>query len=111
MSRAWKGVGIGKLEPLVEGKADGAGEGELVLGQLVGGGDQGLLFALVVDLGAKDVETGAGAGLVRVGGLIEGQFGAGQLSLYGFDPGLVGDAEQIGVAHGEHDQVAGVLGG
>ncbi len=70
-----------------------------------------LLLALVVHLGAEHVETRAGAGLVRVGGLVEGELGAGQLGIHGLDPGFIGDAEQIRVADGEDDQVASVLRG
>ena len=73
---------------LVERKADGAGQGELVLGELVGGGDQALLLVLVVDLGAQHVEAGAGAGVVRGGGLVERDFGGGEFGVDGFDARL-----------------------
>ncbi len=107
------GVGdrIGEAEVLVEREADGAGEGQPVLGELVGGGDEGLLLVLVVDLGAEDVEAGAGAGVVGGGGLIERDLGGGEFGVDGFDAGLIGDAEEIGVADGEDDEVAGIIGG
>ena len=96
---------------LVEGKADGAGEGELVLLEIVFGGDEALLLVLVVDLGAEDVEAGAGAGVVGGDGLVERDLRGGQFGVDGFDARCVGDAEEIGVAYGEDDEVAGVFGG
>ena len=65
------GGGVSEAEALVEGQADGAGEGELILRELVGGGDECLLFVLVVDASAENVESGAGAGVVGGGGLVE----------------------------------------
>jgi len=46
---------------LVEGKGRCAGEGELVLLEVVLRRDEALLLVLVVDLGAQHVEAGAGA--------------------------------------------------
>ena len=70
-----------------------------------------MLLALVIDLGAEDVEAGAGAGFVVVGGLVEGELGVIELGVDGCDAGLVGDTEEVGVADGEDDEVAGILGG
>ncbi len=106
-----EGRGVGEAEVLVERKADGAGERELVFGELVAGGDEVLLLVLVVDLGAEDVEAGADAGIVRGDGLIERDLGGGEFGVDGLDARGVGDAEQVGVADGEDDHVAGVFGG
>ena len=88
------GVGclVGKAEVLIEREADGTGEGEFVLGEGVDGRDEGLLLVLVVDLGAEDVELGAGTGVMVGVCLVEGDPGGGELSLDGLDAGLVGDA-------------------
>ncbi len=111
LSSALKGTRSVRRKCLIERKADGAGEGELVLLEAVFGGDEALLLVLVVDLGAEDVEAGAGAGVVGGGGLVERDLGGGELGVDGFDAGCVGDAEQVGVAYGEDDEVAGVFGG
>ena len=48
---------------------------------------------------------------MRGDGLIERDLGGGQFGVDGFDARRVRDAEQVGVADGEDDEVAGVFGG
>ena len=84
-------VGLGITDPvlLVERQADGAGERDLVFGKLIAGGDEGLLLALVIDLGAQDVEARAGSGVMRGDGLVEGELGGFQSGVDGLDAGAV----------------------
>ena len=70
-----------------------------------------MLLVLVVDLSAEYVEARAGACVVGGGGLIKGDFGGSEFRLYGIDAGGIGYGEQVGVADGEDDEVAGVLRG
>lgn len=69
------------------------------------------MLVLVVDLGAENVEPRAGAGIVIGRGLVEGDLGGEELCVDGFDARGIGDAEQVSVADGENDEVAGVFGG
>ena len=70
-----------------------------------------MLFVLIVDLGTQYVEPGAGAGIVSSYGLIERDLGGGKFRVDGFDACCVCDAEEVGVAYGEDDEVAGVFCG
>ena len=81
----------------------------LSLASCVGGGDEALLLVLVVDLGAEDVEARIGSGVVPGVGLVEGDLGGGEFCVDGVDAGLVRDAEEVGVADGEDDEVRGRL--
>ncbi len=107
----FEGDEVGEAEDLVERKADGAGEGELVLLEVVLRRDEALLLVLVVDLSAQHVEAGAGAGVVGRDGLIERDLRRCQFRVHGFDTRCVRDAEQIGVAYSQDDQVACVFRG
>ena len=110
-SKRLEGNQIGQPEVLIERKADGAGQGELVLREVVLRGDQALLLVLVVHLGAEHVEAGAGAGVVGGYCLIERDLRGCEFGIDGFDAGCVCDAEQIGIADGEDDEVARIFGG
>ena len=101
--------GVGQAEVLIERQADGTGKGQLVFLPLIFGRDERLLLVLVVDLGAQNVETGAGSGVVRRGGLVKRDLGGSELGGDSLDAGLVSDTEQVGVADGEGDKVTGVF--
>ena len=108
-----RGVGLGVGEPvgLIQRQTDGARQRKLVLGQLVGGGDQALLLVLVIHLRAQHIQPRADAGVVRGRGLVQRDLAGGKLGVDRGDARRVGNAQQIRVAHSQHHQVARVLCG
>ena len=63
------------------------------------------------DFGAQTVDVWRGAGGDLIGRLIVERLRRFDLRLGGFDAGLIGDGLQIGVADGEHDEIARVFEG
>jgi hypothetical protein len=108
-----RGVGlrVGEAISLVERQPDGARQRQLVLGQLVGCGDKRLLLVLVVHLRAQNVEPRTDAGVMRGRGLVQRELAGGQLGVHRGDARGVGQAEQVGVAHGEYHHLSRVFGG
>ena len=68
-----------------------------------------MLTGLELDLGAQGVDVWRGSGIHLVGCLIVDRLRRLDLGVCRFNAGFVGDGLQIGVADGQHNQVAGVL--
>ena len=88
------------------GQPDDARERELLLGEVIGGGDQLLLARLIFDLRAQRVDRGRDSGLLLRDRFVVERLGGVDLRLRGFDPRSAGNRLQVGVAGGEHDQIA-----
>jgi len=100
---------LGQAERLPERKADGAGEGELGLGEAHLGDDRLLLAGRALHLGAQDVERGSEAGLLAVlGQLMEDPRGF-ELGARGVDPALLGHRPHVEVRGGEDHAVTHIL--
>ena len=90
-------------------EADGAREGELLDGEIVFRLDQLLLPRLQFDAGAQRIDGRRGAGFHLIGGLVVEGLRRLNLGVDGFDQCFIRNGLQVGVAHGEDDEVSRIL--
>ena len=100
---------IREFESLTRSQADHARYSQLLDGEVVLGLNQLLLASLELDLGTQPVDGRRGPSVHLVVCLIEQRLRRLDLRFRRFNAGFIGDGLQIGIAHGQHDEIAGVF--
>ena len=100
---------VGQREALRQRQPDGPRQGQLVLFQSIPRHNQLLLQRLIIHAGAQLIQQRRGAGLMVGNRLVERNLRRGHLRFHAGHAGLIGQRQQVGIAHHQHHQFARIL--